>query len=298
MRALPAAVLAALLAMTSPADAQRSLNVFISADLEGVAGAVTPEQLGPVGFEYGRFREFMTGEVLAAIEGAREAGATRIVVADSHGNGQNLLIERFPDDVEIVRAWPRPMHMMQGVDSTFHAAVFIGYHAAATNPAGVRAHTFSSANLAAVHLNGVAASEGLVNAAIAGHYGVPVVFVSGDDVVVEETRAMLGDVEGVAVKRALGFHSAQTMTPAAARERIRAGVRRALERLGDFRPYRPEAPITLDVTFKNHRPAELLAYLPIVERREARTVRYRAGSMPEISRFLQFILNYQPDLSP
>jgi D-amino peptidase len=290
--------LALALAMTPAAAAQRPLHVFISADLEGVAGAVTPEQLGPAGFEYARFREFMTLEVLAAIEGAREAGATRIVVADAHGNGQNLLIERFPDDVEIVRSWPRPLHMMQGIDSTFHAAVFIGYHAGATSHGGVRAHTFSSANLAAVHLNGAAASEGMVNAAIAGHFGVPVVFVSGDDVTVEETRAFLGDVEGVAVKRALGFHSAQTLTPAAARERIRAGVRRALGRLGDFRPYLPEGPLVLEVTFKNYRPAELLEYLPVVERPAARTIRYRAESMPEISRFLQFVLNYQPDLSP
>jgi D-amino peptidase len=287
-----------LILMSTTAAAQAPLHVFISADLEGVAGAVTPEQLGPAGFEYARFREFMTEEVLAAIEGAQEAGATRIVVADAHGNGQNLLIERFPDDVEIVRAWPRPLHMMQGIDETFHAVIFIGYHAAATNPRGVRAHTFSSANLAAVHLNGVAASEGLINAAIAGHFGVPVVFVSGDDVTVEETQALLGDVEGIAVKRALGFHSAQTMTPAAARQQIREGVRRALARRADFQPYRPTSPITLDVTFKNYRPAELLEFLPIVERPEARTIRYTADSMPEISRFIQFILNYQADLSP
>ncbi len=293
-------LLATATLMTLPAEAQRSraLHVFISADLEGVAGAVTPEQLGPAGFEYARFREFMTEEVLAAITGAREAGATRIVVADSHGNGQNLLIERFPNDVEIVRSWPRPLHMMQGIDSTFHAAIFVGYHAAATNPQGVRAHTFSSANLAAVELNGIPASEGLVNAAIAGHFGVPVVLVSGDDAVVAETRALLGEVEGVVVKRALSFHSAATLTPAAAREEIRLGVRRALGRLGDFRPYRVEGPIRLDVTFKNYRPAELLEYLAIVERPAARTIRFTGGDMLEVSRFLQFILNYEPGLSP
>jgi D-amino peptidase len=287
-----------MLTISSPVEAQTPLNVFISADLEGVAGAVTPEQLGPSGFEYARFREFMTDEVLAAIDGARAAGATRIVVADSHGNAQNLLIERFPEDVEIVRGWPRPLHMMQGIDDSFHAAIFIGYHSAATNMEGVRAHTFSSANLAAVRLNGVDASEGLVNAAIAGHFGVPVVFVSGDDVVVEETRALLGDVEGVAVKQAIGLHSAQTLTPAAAQLQIRQGVERALARRDDFRPYRLPTPITLEVTFKNYRPVELLAFLPIVERSGARTIRFQADTMPEIARFTQFILNYQSDLSP
>jgi hypothetical protein len=105
---------------------RRNLKVYISADMEGVAGAVTGEQLGPAGFEYARFREFMTAEVLAAIEGARAAGATEFVVSDSHGNGQNLLIERFPADVTIIRSWPRPLGMMEGIDGSFDAAIFIG----------------------------------------------------------------------------------------------------------------------------------------------------------------------------
>jgi D-amino peptidase len=274
------------------------MNVYISADIEGIAGIVTADELGPQGFEYQRAREFMTGEVLAAVEGARDAGATRIVVSDSHGNGLNLLIERFPEDVEIVRSWPRPLQMMEGIDASFDAALFIGYHTAATNPAGVRAHTFSSAHLSAVLLNGTAASEAYVNAAIAGHFGVPVVLVSGDDVVVRETQGFLPGITGVTVKRALGFHSAQTLTPAAARERIRAGVRSALERRAGISPFVLEAPVTVDVVFKNYRPAELLDYLPIVERPAARTIRHTAEDMVALSRFMQFILSYQPDLAP
>ena len=108
--------------------AQAKLKVYISADMEGIAGVVTGEQLGPPGFEYERFRGFMTNEVLAAIEGARAAGATEILVSDSHGNGQNLLIERFPKDVQIVRAWPRPLAMMQGIDASFDAVLFVGFH--------------------------------------------------------------------------------------------------------------------------------------------------------------------------
>ncbi len=280
-----------------PDPNREELRVFISVDLEGVAGAVTPEQLGPGGFEYNRFREFMTDEVLAAMEGAREAGATHFVVADAHGNGQNLLIERFPPDVEIIRSWPRPLHMMQGVEGGFDAAFFIGYHAAATNPEGVRAHTFSSANYAAVVLNGIPMSEGGVNAAIAGHFGVPVALVTGDDVTVQEMVELLGDVEGAVVKEALGFHSARTLTPEAAQARIRDHARRAIERLDDFEPYRLDEPV-LDLTFKNYRPAEVLSYLPIVERPDARTIRYRARNMEEIARFFQFVGNYQPGLSP
>ena len=145
----------ALLVLAAPLTAQQSpLKLYISADMEGVVGAVTGDQLGPAGFEYGRFREFMTREVLAAIRGARAAGVGEILVSDSHGNGENLLIEMLPADVMVVRSWPRPLMMMQGIDSTFDAAVFIGYHAGTTNPAGVRAHTISSARLADVRLNG------------------------------------------------------------------------------------------------------------------------------------------------
>jgi D-amino peptidase len=276
----------------------QGLKVFISADMEGLAGAVTPDQLGPAGFEYARFREFMTAEVLAAIQGAREAGATEIVVADAHGNGENLLIERLPPDVTVIRSWPRPLMMMEGIDSSFHAAVFIGYHAATTNPAGVRAHTISSARLAAVKLNGTAVAEAGINAAIAGHFGVPVVMISGDDVTVQEARALLGDVEGAVVKRAISFHSAATMTPEAAQTLIRQKVRAAIERRRDFKPHVLRGPIRLDVTFKNYRPPEMLAYLPIVERIDAHTIRYTGPSIREISKFIEFITTYCPELDP
>jgi D-amino peptidase len=279
-------------------EPQPGYRIFISVDLEGIAGAVTPEQLGPGGFEYGRFREFMTDEALAAIEGARAAGATSFVVADAHGNGQNLLVERFPEDVEIVRSWPRPLGMMEGVDESFDAAFLIGYHASATNEAGVRAHTFSSANYASVVLNGRPIPEGAFSAAIAGHFGVPVALITGDDVTVAELREIVGDVEGVEVKQALGFHSARTLTPAAAQARIREGAQRAVERLVDFRPHLLDGPPVLELTFKNYRPAEVLAYLPVVERAGARTIRYRAEDMVEMSMFLQVVGNYQSGLTP
>ncbi|MEE9162885.1 MAG: M55 family metallopeptidase [Candidatus Neomarinimicrobiota bacterium] len=290
--------LAPLLLAASLAAQSSGLKVYISADMEGVAGVVTGEQLGPSGFEYGRFRQFMTAEVLAAVEGAREAGATEILISDSHGNGQNLLIEQFSDDIQIVRAWPRPLMMMQGIDASFDAAIFIGYHAATTNPAGVRAHTFSSARLTGVYLNGVAMSEAGFNAAIAGHFNVPVVMVSGDDAIISEARALLGGVEGAVVKWAYGFHSARTLTPAAAQVLIRETVTRALENRRRVKPYRVKKPARLEVRFKNYRVVELLDYLPQVERTDAHTIRFEGSDMLEVSRFLEFILTYSPDLSP
>jgi D-amino peptidase len=266
--------------------------------MEGVAGAVTGDQLGPSGFEYQRFRRFMTDEVLAAIDGARNAGASEILISDSHGNGQNILIEDLPDDVTIVRSWPRPLSMMQGIDETFDAAIFIGYHASTVNPEGVRAHTMSSARLADIRLNGTSVPEAGINAAIAGHFGVPVVMISGDDAAVAEARSIVGDLEGAVVKWNYGFHSARTMTPAAAVALIRTTVEASLRRLSDFRPFRPDAPITLEVQFKNYRPGEVLAYLRDVERIDSHTVRYIGTDMLDVSRFLAFLTNYEPGLEP
>ncbi len=280
------------------AGAQRPLKVYISVDMEGIAGVVTGDQLGPTGFEYERARTFMTGEALAAIAGARDAGATEIVVSDSHGNGESLLIDQFPDDVRIVRSWPRPLMMMEGVDSTFAAAIFVGYHASTTSPAGVRAHTISSANLASVSLNGVAMPEAGINAAIAGRFGVPVVFISGDDVAVDETRRLLGDVEGAVVKRAISFHAASTMTPKAAQQLIREHVKAALQRRSSFKPYVVKAPVTLDVVFKNYRPAEMLAFLSTVQRTTSHSIRFIGKDMIEVSKFLEFIGTYEPGLAP
>ena len=155
---------------TAAAGVQQGLKVYISADMEGVVGVVTGDQLGPTGFEYGRFREFMTREVVAAIEAARTAGASEILVSDSHGNGENLLIEMFPQDITVVRSWPRPLMMMEGIDESFDAAILLGYHASTHNPEGVRAHTISSARLADVRLNGRSVPEAGLSAAIAGHF--------------------------------------------------------------------------------------------------------------------------------
>ncbi len=283
---------------TAAAGVQQGLKVYISADMEGVVGVVTGDQLGPTGFEYGRFREFMTREVLAAIEAARTAGATEILISDSHGNGENLLIEMFPQDIMVVRSWPRPLMMMEGIDESFDAAILLGYHASTHNPEGVRAHTISSARLADVRLNGRSVPEAGLSAAIAGHFGVPVVMISGDDAAVAEAQAMLGDIEGAVVKWNLSFHSARTMTPEAAYRLIAEKVQAALRRLDTFDPFVLDAPVTLEVRFKSYRPPEMLAYLPIVDRVDAHTVRYVGDNMVEISKFIEFLTTYNAALVP
>jgi len=274
------------------------LKIYISADMEGVVGVVTDEQLSPEGFEYERFRKFMTAEVNAAIDAARAAGATQFLVSDSHGNGQNLLIEELPDDVMVVRSWPRDLSMMAGIDETFDGVIFIGYHASTANTRGVRAHTMSSANITGLRLNGIEMTEGSMNAAIAGHFGVPVIMVSGDDVAVAENQVLIGDIEGAVVKWAKGFHSAQTLTPEAGYEVIRTRTASAISRIDDFRPYVLDTPVELELSLKNYRPVELLGYLPNVEKVNSHTIRFIGKDIIEVTRFLTFVTSYQVDLEP
>ena len=292
-------LITALCGIASTTEAQvKKMKIYISVDMEGVVGAVTADQLSPTGFEYQRFREFMTQETNAAIEAAFAGGATEVVLSDSHGNAENLLIEKLPKNVLLVRGFPRPLEMMEGIDATFDGVIFIGYHAGTTNPQGVRAHTFSSAKLADVRLNNVSMSEGSFNAAVAGHFNVPVIMVSGDDAAVKEVTAVVGDIEGAVVKWNYGFHSAKTMMPEAAYELIREKVKTAMGRIKSFKPYKVKTPVQLDVRFKNYRPSELLSYLSIVERTDAHSIRFIGKDMIEVSKFIAFITNYEPGLEP
>src|SRR5438445_9155907 len=200
--------LATLMLVLLAASTQARRKIFISVDMEGITGVVEPAQLGPEGFEYQRAREWMTAEVNAAIQAVRDAGPAEIVVCDSHGNGQSLLIDKVPDDVRIVRGFPRPLEMMQGLDNSFAAALFVGYHASEWTPDAVRGHTISSARLLGVRLNGMEVSEGIYNAALAGQFGVPVAFVSGDRLAVTQLQRAVPSAEGAIVKEPYGYHSA------------------------------------------------------------------------------------------
>jgi D-amino peptidase len=282
----------------TPPQLAKKLKIYISVDMEGVAGVVTADQLVPAGFEYERFRHFMTNETLAAVRSAKESGATEIVVSDSHGNGENLLIEEFPKDVRIIRSWPRHGGMMAGLDQSFDAALFIGYHASTTNVRGVRAHTFSSAHLMRVALNGNAVTEGEFNASFAGALGVPVIFASGDDAAMEELKSRLGKIETAETKRSLSFHSAETLTPEASCDRIAAGVKAALNRVHEFKPYVVKTPVTLEISFKNYMPAEMISYLRTVQRIDSHTIRFIGKDMAEVSDFVDVVDGYSPDLAP
>ncbi len=278
---------------TGVSNQGRELRVFIAVDMEGIAGVVNGAQLGPGEFEYERFRKLMTAEANAAIDGALAAGATKITVADSHGNGLSLLPEELNPKVRLIRSWPRPLGMVQGVDGGFDAAIFIGYHASINTPAAVRAHTSSSRRYFDVRLNGQHVSEALVGAAVAGHFGVPVVLVSGDETTVKEVhRTIDKNIVGVAVKRAIGYHSADNLSPEAARAMIREATKDALSRLSSFRPFTLRGPVRLEITFKNMINAEVVAFLPNVERVDGATISFTGKDIVEVAKFLAFVGEY------
>jgi D-amino peptidase len=288
-RLLAALLLTPLLVHAQP----RPRKIFISVDMEGITGVVQPAQLGPEGFEYQRAREWMTAEVNAAIQGARDAGPADVVVCDSHGNGQSVLIDTLPDDVQIVRGFPRPLEMMQGIDASFAAALFVGYHGSEWTTDAIRGHTISSARLLGVRLNGMEVSEGIYNAALAGQFGVPVAFISGDRLAVTQLQKVVPGVEGAIVKEPFGYHSAMTVTPARGQALIRDSVKRAMAKLGTLQPYRVRAPIDLEVGFKLTLDAERAAFVPGLTRSDTHSVKGTFSDMVQITKLLQVVTSLQ-----
>ncbi len=279
-------------------DSKDTNKLYISADIEGIAGVVTRDQGGPGAFEYQKGREWMTGEVVAACDAAFAHGISEVVVSDSHGNGQNLLLDELPDKVRVVRSWPRPLGMMQGIEEGgYVGACLIGYHAGASNVSGILAHTLYGLVIREVRINGEVQPEAAISAGIAAHFSVPVVMISGDDVFVEETRKLIPGVQAAITKHSYGTLSGITLKPAASRGLIRDAVTSALENLDRFSASPRTGPLHLQVDFKHRMPAELLSYLSIVKRVSAYTIEFVAADMPEISRFLAFVTSYEPTRS-
>lgn len=230
-------------------QSKEGLKIFISVDMEGITGVVHWKDVMRDGKDYDIFRTIMTREVNAAIEGAVAAGATEIVVRDSHGSARNILPDLLDARALLIRDWSGgPKGMMEGVDESFDAVIFIGYHARAGTPDALLEHT-SSGSVMNFSVNGISMPEGGYNSLIAGTYGVPVVFVAGDKALCGQMETLLGDVETVAVKEGIGG-AAVNLHPEVSRNKIRAGVEKALGNLERYRPYRLDPPYTLVVTLK------------------------------------------------
>ena len=244
--------------------------------------------LGAPHYEY--CRGLMTAECNAAVEGCFLAGASEVLVNDSHGTMLNLLQEQLDPRVRVVRGRTKSLGMMQGIDSSTQATMFVGYHAAAGHGDGVLNHTMRGRDVLGVFLNDEPAGELRLNAAMAGWLGVPVALISGDDVLCQEGRDCLGDVEAVEVKQAIDKYTAASLHPTRAQELIRQGAQRAIDRLPELVPYRVKSPTTLRVSWNSTTTAALCENIPGINRVASRDVEYTSQEYPEIYRLLRVLL--------
>ncbi len=250
------------------------MRLYISADMEGVSGVVHSEQTDPSQPEYQYARKLMLREVNAAIEGAFAAGAQDILVNDSHWNMRNLLIDELHPAATLLSGNVKPYSMMTGIDGGFDAAFFTGYHARADSACATLDHTYEGPNIVQnIWLNDTPVGEYGINAALAGYFGVPVVLLTGDEVVCAQAKELLGqDLETVVVKQAVGRVAAKNLHPTRVHEMIREAADRALKKKRDPFVFKP--PITLRLALARTSQADRCALMPDVERVSPRVVEY------------------------
>ena len=245
------------------------MKILIATDMEGITGVTTWEQVTPGHVEYARFRKQMTNDVNAAIRGAFDAGADEVIVADGHWNGSNILIEELDPRARLNTGSPSPFSMMQGTDESIDGVMFIGYHARNGSPEAILDHTWSSKTVANVWLNDILTGEYGLNAAVAGHFGMPVIMVSGDQTACAQVTELLGDLETAVVKQASGRFAAECLAPQVTQEIICLAAERAVERLAQGNV--PEAvvldtPITVTVEFFTSDMADRATRIPFTKR--------------------------------
>jgi D-amino peptidase len=250
------------------------VNLYISADMEGTAGVCSWTQCDPQNLtEYPYYRRLMSQEIGAAIAGARDAGVKGVVINDSHSSMRNILWEELPDDVRVISGNRKPFSMSQGADASFAAAFFTGYHAG-IGESGVLDHTYSPSVIYSVSVNGIRCDEAVLNAALLGTFGVPVALVSGDRVAVEGALKNLPWATGVVIKEPIGRYAADSVSPATARQMLRAGAARAISQLQQMRPFTFEPPIRMEIEMAGTQNADFVELMPGIERRGPRSVHF------------------------
>lgn len=249
------------------------MKVYISVDMEGVAGIVDWEQCLPGGDDYALGRELLVGEVNAAIEGAVAAGATEVLVNDAHSVMRNLPPAALRARASYLSGRFKPLYMMEGLDASYDAIVFLGYHAAIASP-GVLSHTYNPRAIAGVRLNGIVTGEAGLNALVARHHAVPVAVITGDQYVGPEAAPFCPGIETVQVKTSLSRYAAEHLHPDTARERIRDGVTAALRSVGGLAKPAISVPATIEVELLSPDMAEQATWIRGVTRLDGRTVAF------------------------
>jgi len=290
------AILSLCVVIASAQQQKPKPKVFISVDMEGIWGVVHGEQVSAGTPEYAAARKWMAWDVNAAIAGALAAGATEVVVNDSHGSMRNIDAGDLDPRATLITGSPKPLSMMQGIDSSFQACLFIGYHAKAGTQDAILDHTISSSVVRFIKVNGAELPELGLNALIAGYYGVPVVLVSGDTAVCRQTAEVLGkDVVTVAVKEAYGRTAAKLVPLAEVRQMIEKGVKDALTNPGRVKPFKLAAPYNFELGYHVSAQADMGAMLlPDLKRPDARTLAFTADDYIEGFKTLRALISLAP----
>jgi D-amino peptidase len=256
------------------------MKIFISADMEGISGVATGQQMQDA--EYQRFRKLMTQDVNAAIEGAFAGGATEVVVGDSHGNMSNILIEDLDERASLISGSNKLLCQMEGVDSSFSGVFFVGYHGReGGSHRGVLNHTLMGLAVTELRLNGRSIGEAELNAGVAGYYDVPVLLVTGDDVVADEAKEYMPEIETAIVKRGIDRFAAELISPKKAQEVIREAAQHATEKAKQVPPTRIEGEVVFDIDFKLTNQAHMCTLFPTVEMTGPKTIRIRSNDYVE-----------------
>lgn len=250
------------------------MKIYISVDMEGVTGVASALHMKESG--YSRMVKIMTQEVNAAVRGAFNAGASEVLVNDAHGSMTNILIEELDERAELISGSNKQLCQMEGIDASFDGVFFIGYHAHEGNGDAVMGHTIHGLVVTEIKRNGQVVGETGINAGLAGAYGVPVVLVAGDNVVCQEARDLLGDVETVVTKQAIDRYAARSLPVKKTQALIEAAAERALRRLGDFVPHVVGSPVEFELTTKLTSMAYMSSLFPTVERRSSKVIAVRA----------------------
>ena len=244
------------------------MKILIAVDMEGISGVTTWEQVTAGSNDYTRFRRIMTEDVNAAVRGAFEAGAKEVIVTDGHANSSNILVEELDPRASLNSGTPSSLSMVQGVDEV-DGVLFVGYHARAGSPNAILDHTWSSRCVANLWLNDILVGEYGLNAAVAGHYDVPVLMITGDQTACAQASELLGSLETVVVKRATGRFSAECLSPRLAQDMIQKAATRAVSRLlkrNSPTPFVLEEPIFIVIEFFTSDMADRAMCLPGAER--------------------------------
>ena len=260
------------------------MKLFLSTDFEGVSGIVAWEQIIEGNSEYEQGRRLLTNEVNAVITGALEGGAEEFVINDSHHYMRNLHPQELSGKATLITGKHKPMYMMEGLDSSFDGICFVGYHGSIGAEHAVLSHTYNPGAIWEVRLNGAIVGESAINALVAAYYNVPIIFISGDEVTIDEALTIAPDAEKIIVKESLGHFAAAHVHPSVACEMLQKGASRAVRNLQEMRSPVFTKPVSLEVTFLVADMAEMAVWIRGVERVGPRSIRIQSENLLELYR--------------